>query len=115
MCRVINKNIIVINSDFDPKLISKEVLESGILDNFKIVFIVGTDIRINDNVDLLWGIFTRFDPTLDINFKNRSISNSCVQFSGTMVVDATQKDWYPKVLEMSPDIVDKVKQNWKKY
>ena len=113
--RVINKNIIDINSDFDPKIISKEVLESGILDNFKIVFIVGTDIRINDNVDLLWGIFTRFDPTLDINFKNRSVRNSSVQFSGTMVVDATQKDWYPKVLEMSPDIVNKVKQNWKKY
>jgi 4-hydroxy-3-polyprenylbenzoate decarboxylase len=113
--RVINKNIIIINSLSDSKIVSKEILESGVLDNFKIIFIVDTDIKMNDDVDLLWGIFTRFDPTLDINFKKCRMSASSVKFSGTMIVDATQKDWYPKVLTMSPDIINKVAGNWKKY
>ena len=113
--RVINKNIIIINSQFDPMLVSREIQESNILENFKMIFIVGTDIKIHDDIDLVWGIFTRFDPTLDISFKNCDIKNSSVQFSGTMIIDATQKDWYPKVLHMSPDIVDKVEKNWKNY
>lgn len=113
--RVINKNIIIINSLSDSKIVSKEILESGVLNNFKIIFIVDTDIKMNDDVDLLWGIFTRFDPTLDINFKKCRMSASSVKFSGTMIVDATQKDWYPKVLTMSPDIINKVAGNWKKY
>ena len=113
--RVINKNIIIINSQFDPMLVSREIQESNILENFKMIFIVGTDIKIHDDIDLVWGIFTRFDPTLDISFKNCDIKNSSVQFSGTMIIDATQKDWYPKVLNMSPDIVDKVEKNWKNY
>jgi len=113
--RVINRNIIIINSEFDPKIISKEIHDGNILNNFKIIFIVSLDININDNIDLLWGIFTRFDPTLDIVFKNCELTNSSVQFSGTMIVDATQKDWYPKVLSMNDDIVDKVDRNWKIY
>ena len=96
-------------------IVSREVQESNILENFKMIFIVGTDIKIHDDIDLVWGIFTRFDPTLDISFKNCDIKNSSVQFSGTMIIDATQKDWYPKVLHMSSDIVDKVEKNWKNY
>ena len=79
------------------------------------IFLVSLDIDIHNTVDLLWGIFTRFDPTLDIAFKNCDLVNSSVKFSGTMIVDATQKDWYPKVLSMSADIVDKVEKNWKNY
>jgi len=94
---------------------TKEIHDGNILNNFKIIFIVSLDININDNIDLLWGIFTRFDPTLDIVFKNCELTNSSVQFSGTMIVDATQKDWYPKVLSMNDDIVDKVDRNWKIY
>jgi len=113
--RVVNKNIIVISSDYDPKLIAKEIHNSKLLSDFKIIFIVGMDIKINDDIDLIWGIFTRFDPTLDIYFEEYNRNNSSVLFSGRMIVDATQKDWYPKVLNMSLDIVEKVEKNWKKY
>ena len=113
--RVINKNIVVISSNYDPKTVSKEIHEGNILNKFKIIFIVSDDIKIKDNIDLIWGIFTRFDPTLDISFRNCDINNSSVQFSGTMIIDATQKDWYPKVLEMDKDIASKVDLNWKNY
>ena len=32
-----------------------------------------------------------------------------------MIIDATLKEWYPKVLEMSDDISTKVNENWKNY
>ena len=113
--RVVNKNIIIISSNHNPEEMTKDIFTSNLLENFRIIFIVSSDIKINDNIDIIWGIFTRFDPTLDIYFQNFNRSNSSITFEGRMIIDATLKEWYPKVLEMSDDISTKVNENWKNY
>jgi|TARA_B100001142_G_scaffold78366_1_gene79119 4-hydroxy-3-polyprenylbenzoate decarboxylase len=113
--RVVNKNIIIISSNHNPEEMTKDIFTSNLLENFRIIFIVSSDIKINDNIDIIWGIFTRFDPTLDIYFQNFNRRNSSITFEGRMIIDATLKEWYPKVLEMSDDISTKVNENWKNY
>ena len=113
--RVVNKNIIIISSNHNPEEMTKDIFTSNLLENFRIIFIVSSDIKINDNIDIIWGIFTRFDPTLDIYFQNLNRRNSSITFEGRMIIDATLKEWYPKVLEMSDDISTKVNENWKNY
>ncbi|MEC9381511.1 MAG: menaquinone biosynthesis decarboxylase [Thermodesulfobacteriota bacterium] len=113
--KVINKNIIVISSDYSPEKLIEEIFTKKILNDFKIIFLVSMDIRIEDNVDLLWGIFTRFDPSIDIHFQDCKRKSSTVTFEGQMIVDATFKSWYPKVIEMDKDISSMVNEKWKTY
>ena len=113
--KVINKNIIVISSDYSPEKLIEEVFTKKIFNDFKIIFLVSMDIRIEDNVDLLWGIFTRFDPSIDIHFQDCKRKSSTVTFEGQMIVDATFKSWYPKVIEMDKDISSMVNEKWKTY
>ena len=113
--KVINKNIIVISSDFNPDKLIEEIFSKKILNEFKIIFLVSIDINLEDNVDLLWGIFTRFDPSIDIHFQDCTRKSSTVTFEGQMIVDATFKSWYPKVIEMDKDISSMVSKKWNNY
>jgi 4-hydroxy-3-polyprenylbenzoate decarboxylase len=113
--RVMNKNIVVISSDYSAKKLIDEIFLNKILDNFKIIFLVSIDINLIDDVDLLWGIFTRFDPSLDIHFEKFEKKSSSIKFEGRMIVDATFKSWYPKLITMDDEISTMVKDKWKNY
>ena len=48
-------------------------------------------------------------------FKEVKVEKSTIQFNGQLIVDATFKDWYPNVIEMSDDIKKLVNEKWKIY
>ena len=81
----------------------------------KIVAVVSEDVDIEDEVSLLWGIFTRFDPARDVVFTQTTLRGSLPIYSGVMVIDATWKKGYPAPLEMSPEIVRRVDGRWTEY
>jgi len=113
--RAINKNIIIIKIDIDKDKAIKEFKLNSLLESFKFIFIVSNDVNMESNVELLWGIFTRFDPSIDMYFKDCRIERSSVSFSGQVVIDATFKDWYPNVIEMSENVKKMVGEKWKNY
>ena len=85
------------------------------LQHLKIIAGVGEDVDLNDEVSLLWGIFTRFDPSRDVLFSDMRLIGASPVYRGPMAIDATYKTGYPPPLEMDPAIVRRVDQRWKDY
>ena len=93
----------------------ERLVKSDALAGVKIVAAVSDDIDLDDDVDLIWGIFTRFDPARDVTFSGVSMTGIQPTYDGVMGIDATFKPGYPEPLVMSEDIVKKVDQRWQDY
>ena len=72
-------------------------------------------VDIDDDENLLWGIFTRFDAVLDVMFSKSEFRGLAPVYSGVMGIDATWKQGYQKPLVMDPEIVKKVDSKWSRY
>ena len=93
----------------------EQLVSSGAVDGVKIVAAVSPDVDINDDVDTIWGIFTRFDPARDVVFREISMTGIQPQYGGVMGIDATWKPGYPDAVEMPDEVVRRVDQRWKEY
>ncbi|MSQ07717.1 MAG: UbiD family decarboxylase [Dehalococcoidia bacterium] len=85
------------------------------LSRIKIVVAVSEDVDIGDDEQLLWGIFTRFDPARDVVFTDVGFKGIAPVYRGVMGIDATWKQGYQAPLQMDPDIIRKVDQRWAEY
>ena len=83
--------------------------------SLKAIVLVSDDVDIEDDVELIWGIFTRFDCALDVVFTEQRFVGITPVYSGVMGIDATWKPGYQKPLEMDPDIVRLVDRKWGEY
>ncbi len=99
----------------EPKDVIKKIFETPGYEDIRIISIVSPDIEIHDDTEVIWGIFTRFDPYLDVIFEHIELSGSAVIYDGRMGIDATIKEWYPEVIDMSDEIKKKVSKRWKDY
>jgi 4-hydroxy-3-polyprenylbenzoate decarboxylase len=81
----------------------------------KAVVLVSEDVDIEDDVELIWGVFTRFDCALDVVFTAQRFMGITPVYSGVMGIDATWKPGYQKPLEMDPEIVRLVDRRWNEY
>jgi len=81
----------------------------------KIAAAVSDDIDIDNDVELLWGIFTRFDPARDVVFTETQLRGIAPTHRGMMGIDATWKETYPQPVAMSPEIVKRVDERWNEY
>jgi len=113
--RLLRGGILAIKLEKDPKVVIKKIFETPGYEEVRIVAIVSPDIDIHDNTELIWGIFTRFDPYLDVIFERTELRGSAVVYGGRMGIDATVKSWYPKVIEMSEDVKETVTERWNEY
>ncbi len=97
----------------------REVLEKMLalpgLDDISLVVAVSPDVPLNDQVLLLWGIFTRFDCARDTFFKDVVIKSGHPQYDGPLFIDATWKEGYPEPLAMTDEIVRRVDSRWAEY
>jgi 4-hydroxy-3-polyprenylbenzoate decarboxylase len=78
----------------------------------KLIAVVSEDVRLDDDVSLLWGILTRFDPARDVVFRRAEMRGACPVYDGPLGIDATWKQGYPEPLEMDPAVVDRVDRRW---
>lgn len=85
------------------------------LANVKVIAVVSEDADIGNDVDLIWGIFTRFDPARDVVFARSEFRGIAPSYSGPMGIDATFKRGYPAPLVMSPEVVERVDRRWHEY
>jgi len=113
--RLLPGGILAVKVDKKPKEIIKKLFKTQGYEDVRIIAIVSPDVDIHNNTELIWGIFTRFDPYLDVIFEHTELKGSAVLYGGRMGIDATMKSWYPKVIEMSEDIKETVTERWKEY
>ncbi|MBM3959136.1 MAG: UbiD family decarboxylase [SAR202 cluster bacterium] len=110
-----NTLLVVQHAGGDGRAVAERLAGSPHLAGIKIVAVVSPDIDIENDVELIWGIFTRFDPARDVVFSKAEFRRSAPVYSGVMVIDATFKPGYPAPLVMSPEIVEKVDRRWNEY
>ena len=100
------------------EIIEKLVHESNIEKlpkGVKIIAAVSEDVNLSDDLEVMWGIFTRFDAARDVVFTRSSLVGSCPVHEGIMGIDATWKHGYPNPCEMPDEIVRNVDARWSEY
>jgi 4-hydroxy-3-polyprenylbenzoate decarboxylase len=95
----------------------RAVLEKliGMKLGMRFMIVVSTDVNLDDDENLQWGIFTRFDPARDMVFSEQAFIGARPVYRGAIGIDATWKAGYPKPLEMDPAVVRLVDSRWKDY
>ncbi len=103
-----------IESDIGRKVL-EQLVRAPQLAQLKIIAVLSPDVNLDDDVDTLWGIFTRFDPARDVMFTHASLQGVQPLYDGVLGIDATWKPGYPDAVEMDPDTVRLVDKRWKEY
>lgn len=96
---------------------ARDVLKSVIASSPRVRFVVAvsSDVNLDDDENLQWGIFTRFDPARDMLFSEQTFVGARPVYRGVIGIDATWKSGYPQPLEMDESIVRLVDRRWKEY
>ena len=81
----------------------------------RFVVAVSPDVNLEDDENLQWGIFTRFDPARDMVFSEQEFVGARPVYRGIIGIDATWKQGYPLPLEMDESIVKLVDRRWGDY
>ena len=81
----------------------------------RFVVAVSLDVNLEDDENLQWGIFTRFDPARDMVFSEQTFVGARPVYRGVVGIDATWKKGYPLPLEMDESIVKLVDSRWGEY
>ncbi|HTR96342.1 MAG TPA: UbiD family decarboxylase [Candidatus Acidoferrales bacterium] len=80
----------------------------------KLVVAVSTDVPLEDDELLLWGIFTRFDCARDVVPARVESRGAWLTCRGPLGIDATWKAGYPEPVATPPDVVTAVSSWWRR-
>jgi len=96
---------------------SRELLQNLVKAPLGVRFVVAVsaDVDLNDDENIQWGIFTRFDPARDMVFGEQTFVGARPVYRGIVGIDATWKKGYPQPLVMDESIVKLVDRKWKEY
>jgi len=81
----------------------------------KFVIAISDDVDTTDEENLIWGIFSRFDPARDMIFARQSFVGAKPVYEGRIGIDATWKQGYPLPVTMPDDVVRLVDRRWGEY
>lgn len=107
--------MLVVQVESQGRAVLEKMLDLPGLDDISIVAAVSPDVPLDDQVLMLWGLFTRFDCARDTFFGKAEIKNGHPVYAGPLFIDATWKNGYPKPLAMTDTIVNKVNERWTEY
>jgi len=95
----------------------RAVVESVLAARLAVRFVVAVslDVNLEDDENLQWGIFTRFDPARDMIVSEQTFVGARPVYRGTIGIDATWKKGYPLPLEMDESTVRLVDSRWDEY
>ena len=96
-----------------PRAVLDRLIQAPL--NLRFVVAVSPDVRLDDDENLQWGIFTRFDPARDMLFSEQGFKGARPVYRGTVGIDATWKEGYPAPLVMDESIVKLVDRRWPEY
>ncbi len=81
------------------RLVSSEKIQQ-LPKGIKIVTAVSEDVNLMSDMEVVWGIFTRFDAARDVCFTETSLVGVTALYEGVMGIDATWKFGYPNPCEL---------------
>ena len=96
---------------------AREILQKLVKVPLGVQFIVAVspDVQLDDDENLQWGIFTRFDPARDMFFAEQTFEGARPLYRGPIGIDATWKEGYPAPLVMDDSIIKLVDRRWSEY
>jgi 4-hydroxybenzoate decarboxylase subunit C len=97
----------------NPRAVLDRLIKAPL--NLCFVVAVSPDVRLDDDENLQWGIFTRFDPARDMLFSEQEFRGARPVYRGTVGIDATWKEGYPAPLVMDESTVKLVDRRWAEY
>ncbi len=77
--------------------------------------LVSADVPLADDMLVLWGWFTRFDPLTDLHPAQRIQAGNRLIMRFPICIDATWKQGYPEPLRFDPDAEKRVNARWGEY
>jgi 4-hydroxybenzoate decarboxylase subunit C len=80
----------------------------------RLIVAVSEDVPLDDDMMLLWGIFTRFDCARDLVPARTEVRGAWLTARGPLGIDATWKPGYPDPVASPPEIVERVDGWWGK-
>jgi len=100
-----------------PRESPRDVLQNLVRAPLGVRFVVAVsdDVDLNDDEQVQWGVFTRFDPVRDMFFSEQTFAGARPVYRGIVGIDATWKEGYPAPLEMDPAVIRRVDQRWAEY
>jgi UbiD family decarboxylase len=110
-------------ADGSGKTVGREVVEQLTAESnieklpkgVKIVAAVSEDVDLANEMEIIWGIFTRFDAARDVVFTKSMLANITPIHEGIMGIDATWKPGYPNPCVMTEEIVKRVDSRWSEF
>jgi 4-hydroxy-3-polyprenylbenzoate decarboxylase len=111
--RLLDGGFLVVAPQRDPREVVRNLVRAPL--DIKFVVAVSSDVRLDDDEQIQWGIFTRFDPVRDMFFGEQTFVDARPVYRGIVGIDATWKQGYPSPLEMDPTVVKKVDDKWPEY
>ena len=113
--KLLRNTLLVVKVSKNGNAVIEKLIKSPLISNIKLISVVSEDINLNDDIDVMWGIFTRFDPGFDMYFSNKKFTDAIPVYEGVAGIDATWKGGYQKTLEMDDKIIKKVEEKWDSY
>ena len=111
--KMLDGGFLVLTVQREPRAVLQRVMAA--VAGVQFVVAVSPDVRLDDDENLQWGIFTRFDPARDMLFSEQSFAGARPVYRGVIGIDATWKQGYPLPLEMDEAVVRLVDKRWGEY
>jgi 4-hydroxy-3-polyprenylbenzoate decarboxylase len=111
--RLLDGGFLVVVPRENPRDVLSRLVQAPLPVRF--IVAVSPDVRLDDDENLQWGIFTRFDPARDMFFTEQSFTGARPVYRGIVGIDATWKQGYPEPLVMDETIVKLVDRRWAEY
>jgi UbiD family decarboxylase len=111
--KLLDGGFLVVTVKTGPREVIAKLIEASL--GVKFIVAVSADVDLEDDENLQWGIFTRFDPVRDMIFETQEFVGARPVYHGTVGIDATWKEGYPAPLEMDEDTVKLVDRRWSEY
>lgn len=113
--RLVEGTLLAVQVDGEGREVVKTLVKAPTLSSVKLIAAVSSDVVLEDEESLLWGIFTRFDPARDVVFTSSELNDAWPVYRGCLGIDATFKTGYPEPIVMTPDVMSKVDAKWHQY